>query len=147
MRKILLALASTAVLAAPLWPNLNQTPANSPKAGPCRPGQNQGRGPQPLPGDGNGLLPHRRMRPAPGRLRGPGPRQRLDQKRLTDYGLANANVEAWGDFGRGWDIDKSLRGPGRALLPRHDWRAQSLDALYPRPAAQAVAYVNVTHGG
>ncbi|RZK92498.1 MAG: peptidase M28, partial [Hymenobacter sp.] len=29
------------------------------------------------------------------------------KKRLTDYGLANANVEAWGDFGRGWDIDKS----------------------------------------
>lgn len=29
------------------------------------------------------------------------------RKRLTDYGLANANVEAWGDFGRGWDIDKS----------------------------------------
>ena len=29
------------------------------------------------------------------------------RKRLTDYGLANASVEAWGDFGRGWDIDKS----------------------------------------
>jgi len=29
------------------------------------------------------------------------------KKRLTDYGLVNANVEAWGDFGRGWDIDKS----------------------------------------
>ncbi len=29
------------------------------------------------------------------------------KKRLTDYGLTNANVEAWGDFGRGWDIDKS----------------------------------------
>jgi carboxypeptidase Q len=29
------------------------------------------------------------------------------KKRLTDYGLVNANVEPWGDFGRGWDIDKS----------------------------------------
>ncbi|RYY20413.1 MAG: peptidase M28, partial [Cytophagaceae bacterium] len=29
------------------------------------------------------------------------------KKRLADYGLANANVEPWGDFGRGWDIDKS----------------------------------------
>lgn len=29
------------------------------------------------------------------------------KKRLTDYGLANANVQAWGDFGCGWDIDKS----------------------------------------
>ena len=29
------------------------------------------------------------------------------KQRLTTYGLANANVEAWGDFGRGWDIDKS----------------------------------------
>jgi carboxypeptidase Q len=29
------------------------------------------------------------------------------KKRLTEYGLVNANVEPWGDFGRGWDIDKS----------------------------------------
>jgi carboxypeptidase Q len=29
------------------------------------------------------------------------------KKRLTEYGLTNANVEPWGDFGRGWDIDKS----------------------------------------
>jgi carboxypeptidase Q len=29
------------------------------------------------------------------------------KKRLAEYGLANANVEPWGDFGRGWDIDKS----------------------------------------
>jgi carboxypeptidase Q len=29
------------------------------------------------------------------------------KKRLSEYGLANANVEPWGDFGRGWDIDKS----------------------------------------
>ncbi len=29
------------------------------------------------------------------------------QKQLTQYGLANANIEAWGDFGRGWDIEKS----------------------------------------
>jgi hypothetical protein len=29
------------------------------------------------------------------------------KKRLTDYGLVNANIEPWGDFGRGWDIDKS----------------------------------------
>ncbi|MDO7849498.1 M20/M25/M40 family metallo-hydrolase [Hymenobacter sp. M29] len=26
---------------------------------------------------------------------------------LAKYGLANANIEAWGDFGRGWDIEKS----------------------------------------
>ena len=26
---------------------------------------------------------------------------------LTKYGLVNANIEAWGDFGRGWDIEKS----------------------------------------
>ena len=29
------------------------------------------------------------------------------KKQLTQYGLANANIEAWGDFGRGWDIEKS----------------------------------------
>ncbi|WP_240047115.1 M28 family metallopeptidase [Hymenobacter nivis] len=29
------------------------------------------------------------------------------QKKLAEYGLANAAVEPWGDFGRGWDIDKS----------------------------------------
>ena len=26
---------------------------------------------------------------------------------LATYGLVNANIEAWGDFGRGWDIEKS----------------------------------------
>ena len=26
---------------------------------------------------------------------------------LAKYGLVNANIEAWGDFGRGWDIEKS----------------------------------------
>ncbi|ALW87048.1 peptidase M28 [Hymenobacter sedentarius] len=29
------------------------------------------------------------------------------KKQLTQYGLVNANIEAWGDFGRGWDVDKS----------------------------------------
>ncbi|OGX84898.1 M28 family metallopeptidase [Hymenobacter glacialis] len=29
------------------------------------------------------------------------------KKQLTQYGLANANIEPWGDFGRGWDIEKS----------------------------------------
>jgi hypothetical protein len=29
------------------------------------------------------------------------------KKQLAQYGLANANIEAWGDFGRGWDIEKS----------------------------------------
>ena len=29
------------------------------------------------------------------------------KSQLTKYGLANANIEAWGDFGRGWDVDKS----------------------------------------
>ncbi|MCC3155254.1 M20/M25/M40 family metallo-hydrolase [Hymenobacter sp. BT770] len=29
------------------------------------------------------------------------------KSQLTKYGLANANIEAWGDFGRGWDIEKS----------------------------------------
>ena len=27
--------------------------------------------------------------------------------RLTQYGLTNANLEPWGEFGRGWDIEKS----------------------------------------
>ncbi|MFD1466734.1 M28 family metallopeptidase [Hymenobacter caeli] len=29
------------------------------------------------------------------------------KKQLTQFGLVNANIEPWGDFGRGWDIDKS----------------------------------------
>ena len=29
------------------------------------------------------------------------------KKQLTQFGLANANVEPWGEFGRGWDIEKS----------------------------------------
>ena len=29
------------------------------------------------------------------------------KKQLEEWGLANANVEKWGDFGRGWDIEKS----------------------------------------
>lgn len=29
------------------------------------------------------------------------------KKQLTQYGLVNAAIEPWGDFGRGWDIDKS----------------------------------------
>ena len=28
------------------------------------------------------------------------------KKRLMEYGLVNANVEAWGQFGRGWSFDK-----------------------------------------
>ncbi len=28
------------------------------------------------------------------------------KKRLTEYGLVNANVEPWGTFGRGWSFDK-----------------------------------------
>jgi carboxypeptidase Q len=28
------------------------------------------------------------------------------KKRMTEYGLVNANVEAWGQFGRGWSFDK-----------------------------------------
>ncbi|MBW3131066.1 M28 family metallopeptidase [Hymenobacter profundi] len=29
------------------------------------------------------------------------------KKQLTDWGLAKANIESWGDFGRGWEIEKS----------------------------------------
>ncbi|WBO85026.1 M28 family metallopeptidase [Hymenobacter yonginensis] len=29
------------------------------------------------------------------------------KKQLTDWGLTNAEVEPWGTFGRGWDIEKS----------------------------------------
>lgn len=29
------------------------------------------------------------------------------KKQLTQFGLANASIEPWGDFGRGWDIEKS----------------------------------------
>jgi carboxypeptidase Q len=29
------------------------------------------------------------------------------RKQLADWGLVNANVEPWGTFGRGWDIDKA----------------------------------------
>ncbi|QNH61408.1 M28 family metallopeptidase [Hymenobacter sediminicola] len=29
------------------------------------------------------------------------------KKQLTDWGLVKANVEPWGTFGRGWDIEKS----------------------------------------
>jgi len=29
------------------------------------------------------------------------------KKQLAQYGLVNANIEPWGDFGRGWDIEKS----------------------------------------
>ncbi|CAA9235260.1 MAG: Aminopeptidase [uncultured Adhaeribacter sp.] len=29
------------------------------------------------------------------------------KKQLTDWGLVNANIEPWGEFGRGWDIEKS----------------------------------------
>ncbi|WP_242926967.1 M28 family metallopeptidase [Pontibacter vulgaris] len=28
-------------------------------------------------------------------------------KRLTDWGLKNAKLEAWGDFGKGWEFEKS----------------------------------------
>jgi carboxypeptidase Q len=65
------------------------------------------------------------------------------KKRLTDYGLANANVEAWGDFGRGWDIDKSyvaMTAPYyHALIgvPKA-WTPGTAGAL-----RKAVAYVNV----
>ncbi|MGI4742506.1 MAG: M28 family metallopeptidase [Janthinobacterium lividum] len=65
------------------------------------------------------------------------------KKRLTDYGLANANVEAWGDFGRGWDIDKSyvaMTAPYyHALIgvPKA-WTPSTASAL-----RKAVAYVNV----
>ncbi len=65
------------------------------------------------------------------------------KKRLTDYGLANANVEAWGDFGRGWDIDKSyvaMTAPYyHALIgvPKA-WTPGTAGAL-----RKQVAYVNV----
>ena len=65
------------------------------------------------------------------------------KKRLTDYGLANANVEAWGDFGRGWDIDKSyvaMTAPYyHALigLPKA-WTPSTAGSL-----RKPVAYVNV----
>jgi Zn-dependent M28 family amino/carboxypeptidase len=65
------------------------------------------------------------------------------KKRLTDYGLANANVEAWGDFGRGWDIDKSyvaMTAPYyHALIgvPKA-WTPSTAGSL-----RKAVAYVNV----
>lgn len=29
------------------------------------------------------------------------------KKQLTDWGLKNAQLEAWGDFGRGWEVEKS----------------------------------------
>lgn len=28
-------------------------------------------------------------------------------KELTSYGLSNVNIEPWGDFGRGWEVEKS----------------------------------------
>jgi hypothetical protein len=65
------------------------------------------------------------------------------KKRLTDYGLANANVEAWGDFGRGWDIDKSYVA---MTAPYYHAMIGVPKAWTPGTAGslrKAVAYVNV----
>jgi hypothetical protein len=65
------------------------------------------------------------------------------KKRLTDYGLANANVEAWGDFGRGWDIDKSYVA---MTAPYYHAMIGVPKAWTPSTAGslrKAVAYVNV----
>jgi carboxypeptidase Q len=65
------------------------------------------------------------------------------KKRLTDYGLANANVEAWGDFGRGWDIDKSYVA---MTAPYYHALIGVPKAWTPGTAGnlrKAVAYVNV----
>lgn len=70
------------------------------------------------------------------------------QKKLTEYGLANAAVEPWGDFGRGWDIDKSyvamtapyyhaMIGVPRAWTPSTPGGALRKQVVYVKATAEA----------
>ena len=63
------------------------------------------RGAQPLAGDADAQLPHRRDRPAADRLAEPagGPTSGRATG-ISSWGLANARLEAWGPFGRGWSL-------------------------------------------
>ena len=65
------------------------------------------------------------------------------KKRLTDYGLANANVEAWGDFGRGWDIDKSYVAMTAPYYHAMIGVPKAWTPSTPGSLRKAVAYVNV----
>ena len=65
------------------------------------------------------------------------------KKRLTDYGLANANVEAWGDFGRGWDIDKSYVAMAAPYYHAMIGVPKAWTPSTPGPLRKAVAYVQV----
>ncbi len=65
------------------------------------------------------------------------------KKRLTDYGLTNANVEAWGDFGRGWDIDKSYVAMTAPYYHALIGVPKAWTPSTPGSLRKAVAYVNV----
>lgn len=44
-----------------------------------------------------------RLTGSPGLLRA----EEWTKKQLTEWGLKNAHMEAWGDFGKGWEVEKS----------------------------------------
>jgi len=64
------------------------------------------------------------------------------KKRLTDYGLVNANVEPWGDFGRGWDIDKSYVAMTAPYYHAMIGVPKAWTPGTPGPVRKAVLYVN-----
>ncbi|NML64058.1 M20/M25/M40 family metallo-hydrolase [Hymenobacter sp. RP-2-7] len=64
------------------------------------------------------------------------------KKRLTDYGLVNANVEPWGDFGRGWDIDKSYVAMAAPYYHAMIGVPKAWTPSTAGPVRKAVVYVN-----
>ena len=60
------------------------------------------------PGDGHRQLAHRRLRPTAHRDRRSRSGRRLGPKKLTDWGLKDARLEPWGEFGRGWTNERTM---------------------------------------